>query len=106
MRQFLYVTDDKLRVIRELKLDEMAVEMARFWQSRVVCDGTPVKNCSLRGKVSIPFTCEAFEKSRKVKIPVFVLIADVMPPDEYHFPVENSVYTNYVVKLALEYVVT
>jgi len=26
---------------------------------------------------------------------------EVMPPDEWHFPVNNSIYTNYIAKLSL-----
>ncbi|OWA53235.1 Acid trehalase-like protein 1 [Hypsibius exemplaris] len=74
VRQFLYVTDDKLRVIRELKLDEMAVEIATFWQSRAECDDAAG-------------VCGIF---------------DVMGPDEYHSRINNSVYTNYAAKLSLD----
>jgi len=29
-------------------------------------------------------------------------VVDVMPPDEWHYPVNNSIYTNYVAKMALQ----
>jgi len=33
------------------------------------------------------------------------VINHVMPPDEYHYPVNNSVYTNVVAKMNLEFAV-
>ncbi|XP_055339446.1 protein-glucosylgalactosylhydroxylysine glucosidase-like [Paramacrobiotus metropolitanus] len=71
LRQLLYASHDKLELIQELNLEEMAVEMAKFWFTRTNCtDG----NCH---------------------------IEMVMGPDEYHFPVNDSAYTNYIAKLAL-----
>lgn len=32
----------------------------------------------------------------------FCVYSDVMPPDEYHWPVNDSVYTNYVAKISLQ----
>ncbi|OQV17903.1 Acid trehalase-like protein 1 [Hypsibius exemplaris] len=74
VRQLVYATDDKVGIIRQLKLDEWAIEVALFWQSRVECS-QEADQCS---------------------------ILNVMPPDEYHFPVNDSVYTNYAVRLSLE----
>ena len=49
VRQLLYVIDDQMKVIQDLRLEEMAVEMARFWQSRSTCTD-PDGECHILSK--------------------------------------------------------
>lgn len=71
LRQYLYASDDVTLLTEDRGL-EMALEIARFWLSRVT-----------------------ETESNTVEI------LGVMGPDEYHFNVDNSVFTNYNAKLSL-----
>ncbi|XP_045179575.2 protein-glucosylgalactosylhydroxylysine glucosidase-like [Mercenaria mercenaria] len=72
LRQYLYAGND-VSIITEARGLEMAIEIARFWYSRV----TETDNNTVE-------------------------ILGVMGPDEYHFNVNNSVFTNYNAKLSLQ----
>ncbi|XP_046585029.1 protein-glucosylgalactosylhydroxylysine glucosidase-like [Haliotis rubra] len=71
-RQYLQLTNDTDFLTQGRGLDAIT-NMAEFWASRVV-KNTTTKLWEIRG---------------------------VMPPDEYHYNVSNSVYTNTVAKLSL-----
>ncbi|XP_052777171.1 protein-glucosylgalactosylhydroxylysine glucosidase-like [Mya arenaria] len=70
LRQYLYASNN-IDIVLEGKVLELAIEIARFWQSRVKDFGDRVE------------------------------ILGVMGPDEYHQNVNNSVFTNYNAKLSL-----
>ncbi|KAL4217202.1 hypothetical protein ACF0H5_023655 [Mactra antiquata] len=71
LRQYMYAVDD-VTVLTEGRGFELALEIARFWQSRVThTDDNTVE------------------------------ILGVMGPDEYHPNIDNSVFTNYNAKLSL-----
>ena len=74
-KQYWMVTKD-FQWLRQIGY-ALVSQTAEFWASRV----------------------EYSEAKRKY------VINHVMPPDEYHFPVNNSVYTNVVAKLNLEFAV-
>ncbi|KAH3854241.1 protein-glucosylgalactosylhydroxylysine glucosidase-like [Dreissena polymorpha] len=70
--QYLMMTGD-VDMLRKSRLQEAIFAIADFWRSRATLNAT----------------------SRLYEI------HEVMPPDEWHYPVNNSVYTNYVAKQAL-----
>ncbi|XP_067682724.1 protein-glucosylgalactosylhydroxylysine glucosidase-like [Haliotis asinina] len=72
LRQYLYATDD-VTILADAHGLELAMDVARFWASRVVR--------SDNGQYEI---------------------LGVMGPDEYHYNVNNSVFTNYNARLSLE----
>ncbi|CAH1792539.1 unnamed protein product [Owenia fusiformis] len=72
IKHYLYLTRDQEYVVGEG--GDVIIALAEFWVSRLFHNMTEKRN-EIRG---------------------------VMPPDEYHFPVNNSAYTNYAAKLALE----
>lgn len=67
LEQYLYMTQD-LDFLKYERGAELVEAIADFWVSRVVRD----------------------DKTNKY------VIRDVMGPDEYHYPVNNSVYTNFI----------
>lgn len=73
VRQYIYLTRDTDFLLHE-RGNEMIRDIADFWASRAVFN----------------------------KMTTLYDINDVMPPDEYHHQVNNSVYTNLVAKLSLE----
>ncbi|XP_055339447.1 uncharacterized protein LOC129589014 [Paramacrobiotus metropolitanus] len=80
VRQYLYAIADKAKAIHELRLDVLVEDIAAFWQSRVTCDSRVINNDD------VDHICH---------------INEVMGPDEYHYPVNDSAFTNYAAKLAL-----
>ncbi|ELU12915.1 hypothetical protein CAPTEDRAFT_112806, partial [Capitella teleta] len=72
VRQYLYATHD-MDFARSDLIKELVMDIARFWKSRVDCSDED-KGCEIHG---------------------------VMGPDENHYNVDNSVFTNYNTKLAL-----
>ncbi|KAK3591601.1 hypothetical protein CHS0354_013784 [Potamilus streckersoni] len=71
-RQYLMITRDT-DILTNGGLLEAVMNISEFWASRVIHNGP---------------------KNRYE-------ILDVMPPDEYHWPVNNSVYTNCIAQIAL-----
>ncbi|XP_041355067.1 protein-glucosylgalactosylhydroxylysine glucosidase-like [Gigantopelta aegis] len=71
LRQYLYATHDS-SILSSGKGFELAMEIARFWQSR----------------------------ANKTSEDVYEIFG-VMGPDENHFNIDNSVFTNYNAKLSL-----
>ncbi|OQV25428.1 Acid trehalase-like protein 1 [Hypsibius exemplaris] len=74
VRQFLYASNNKKQLIQDMGLDRLVEEIAAWWQSLTVMSDNDT-------------TCS---------------INSVMGPDEYHYPVNNSAFTNYAAKLALQ----
>ena len=75
IRQYFYATADLDWIFRNGI--PVVFNAADFWHSRVTFNST---------------------------INLYV-INDVMPPDEYQYPVENSVYTNVIAKMCLEFAI-
>lgn len=71
-RQYIMATHDTNSLLHG-HLNDSVFEIANFWISRVVYN----------------------------KMHDMYEILEVMPPDEYHFPVNNSVYTNYIAQKAI-----
>ncbi|GAB1601264.1 protein-glucosylgalactosylhydroxylysine glucosidase-like, partial [Argonauta hians] len=71
--QYLHMTGD-LSFFRDDRGAEMVESIAEFWIHRVELDKTTMK----------------------------YVMTGVMGPDEYHYPVNNSIYTNYIVVKSLE----
>ncbi|XP_071492850.1 protein-glucosylgalactosylhydroxylysine glucosidase-like [Diadema antillarum] len=72
VQQYLSATNDTDFLLQERGF-EMIIEIAEFWASKA-----------------------KFDQSRKM-----YTINDVMPPDEYHQSVNNSVYTNVIAQISL-----
>ncbi|XP_077998833.1 protein-glucosylgalactosylhydroxylysine glucosidase-like [Glandiceps talaboti] len=72
IQQYLYVTGDKDFLLQDGGWD-LVINIAEFWASRVEWDDMKEK----------------------------YVIKGVMPPDEYHRYVDNSVYTNVVARISL-----
>ncbi|XP_064602708.1 protein-glucosylgalactosylhydroxylysine glucosidase-like [Liolophura sinensis] len=72
IQQYMYMTNDT-SFLQDRRGGEIITAIAEFWASRVTKDKTT-------GKYGIQ---------------------GVMPPDEYHYPVDNSAYTNSIAALSL-----